>query len=93
MVCVSVNDGWTMRVWGDSLRVPAELRMLGDGDAEFARAIGLDFAAKGMGTRCKRFSMLVESGVVRAFNVEQPGQYGITGAEAMLEQVKATSKI
>ena len=63
--------------------------MLGDGSAEFTKALGLelDLTAKGMGIRCQRFSMLVDDGVVKVLNIEGPGQYEVSNAETMLKQL------
>jgi peroxiredoxin len=61
--------------------------MLADGSGDFARALGLDLdlTKNGLGTRSKRYSMLVDNGVVKSLNVEQqPGQVEGSGAEAML---------
>jgi glutaredoxin/glutathione-dependent peroxiredoxin len=45
---------------------------LADGSAEFAKKIGLeiDLSARGLGVRSKRYSMIVEDGVVKSLNVE-----------------------
>ncbi len=61
--------------------------MLGDGSGDFVRAIGLelDRIKEGMGVRTQRYSMLVEDGVVKALNVEQPGQFDVSSAETMLK--------
>jgi peroxiredoxin len=61
--------------------------MLGDGSGDFVKAIGLelDRVKEGMGVRTQRYSMLVDNGVVKALNVEQPGQFDVSSAEAMLK--------
>jgi peroxiredoxin len=61
--------------------------MLGDGQAELTKKLGLEVDLGGMGTRCRRFSMLVENGVVKSINVEEPGKFEVSGAGTMLEQV------
>ena len=61
--------------------------MLGDGSAEFATALGLEFDIPGMGRRIKRCSLLVEDGVVKQVNVEPPKEFGGSSAEHMLEQL------
>jgi peroxiredoxin len=63
--------------------------MMGDGSAKYTKALGLelDLDARGMGTRCQRFSMLVDDGVVKALNIEAPGKYEVSGAETMLKQL------
>jgi peroxiredoxin len=65
-----------------------KVTMLADGSADFARAVGLDIdlSRAGLGTRSKRYSMLVENGVVKALNVEQaPPQVEVSSADAMLK--------
>ncbi|HEY1261584.1 MAG TPA: peroxiredoxin [Stellaceae bacterium] len=87
IACIAVNDPFVMGAWGKEHGAEGKLTMLGDGSGEFAHAIGLelDRVKEGMGMRSQRYSMLVEDGVVRALNVEQPGQYEVSSAEAMLK--------
>jgi peroxiredoxin len=76
-----------MTAWGKEQRAEGKVRMLADGSGDFARALGLDLdlTKNGLGTRSKRYSMLVDNGVVKSLNVEQqPGQVEGSGAEAML---------
>ena len=89
IVCLAVNDAFVMRAWGDAHGAPGKVRMVGDGNASFVRAIGLDkdSSANGMGTRCHRFSMLVDDGVVKSLNIDPPGEFGSTSAETMLAQL------
>jgi peroxiredoxin len=87
IACIAVNDPFVMSAWGKEHGAEGKLTMLGDGSSEFAHAIGLelDRVKEGMGMRSQRYSMLVEDGVVKALNVEQPGQYEVSSAEAMLK--------
>ena len=87
--CVSVNDEFVMGAWGRELKCVGKIRMMGDGSAEFTKKIGLDLdlTARGWGIRSRRYSMLVDDGVVKSLNVEAPGKYEVSGAEKMLEQV------
>jgi peroxiredoxin len=85
--CVSVNDGFVMAAWGKDLGAIGKVRMLGDGSAEFTRKLGLDTEIPGMGVRARRFSLLVEGGVVRRVNVEEAGKFAVSNAETMLEQL------
>ena len=87
--CVSVNDGYVMAAWGRDQGAIGKLRMLGDGSAEFAQKLGLDadLSKVGMGIRVKRFSMLVEDGVVKQLNLEQPGKFEVSDADTMLKQL------
>jgi peroxiredoxin len=87
--CVSVNDAMVMAAWGKDLGATGKIRMLGDGNAELAKALGveMDLTARGMGVRSQRYSMLVEDGVVRIFSLEQPGKFEVSSAEQMLAQL------
>lgn len=87
VACLSVNDPFVMRAWAKSVDAPAELRMLADGNAEFTRALGLDTdaSAYGMGTRSRRFAMLIDHGVVERLEIEAPGEYRVSSARHMLE--------
>ena len=89
VACVSVNDAFVMGAWARDQHTGDKVRMLADGSADFAKALGLelDLTARGMGVRCQRFSMLVDNGVVKALNVEAPGKYEVSDAETMLKQL------
>ncbi len=91
VACVSVNDAFVMGAWGISQGVPDDLLMLGDGNATFAKALGLelDGTKNGMGIRAKRFSIYAEDGVVKVVHVEAPGEFRVTSAEAMLKVIDA----
>ncbi|HSE92471.1 MAG TPA: peroxiredoxin [Methylomirabilota bacterium] len=87
--CVAVNDAFVMGAWGKDQKCDGKVRMMADGSATFTKALGLelDLVARGMGVRSQRYSMLVEDGVVKALNVEQPGKFEVSGAEAMLQKL------
>ena len=87
--CIAVNDAFVMGAWARDQKTGDKVRMLGDGSAQFTKDIGLelDLNARGMGTRCQRFSMLVEDGLVKALNVEAPGKFEVSDAETMLKQM------
>jgi peroxiredoxin len=87
VACVAVNDAAVMTAWGKDQKTEGKVTMLADGSGEFARALDLelDLSKAGLGTRSKRYSMLVDNGVVKSLNVEQqPGQVEASSAEAML---------
>ncbi len=88
IVCVSVNDPWVMQAWADSQNAGDTILMLGDGALNFTRAAGLevDLSAKCYGPRCKRFSMIVDDGVVTHLHFEDGG-FGETSAERLLEDL------
>lgn len=87
IVCLSVNDAYVMDAWGKSQNVDGNILMLADGSAEFTKAIGMDEdrTATGMGIRSRRYAMLVENGVVKVLNVEQPGEFKVSDAETILK--------
>ena len=89
IACVSVNDAFVMGAWARDQHTGDKVRMLGDGSADFTKALGLelDLTARGMGVRSQRYSMLVQDGVVKAVNVEAPGKFEVSGAEAMLAKL------
>ncbi|HKR76677.1 MAG TPA: peroxiredoxin [Rhodanobacter sp.] len=84
--CLAVNDAYVMQAWAAAQHVPPGLLLLADGNAEFTRALGLerDGSAYGMGLRARRFALYAEDGVVRQLHVEAPGEFRVSGAEAML---------
>jgi peroxiredoxin len=89
IACVSVNDAAVMGAWGMAHGADGKVVMLADGNADFTAAVGMDIdrRSNGMGIRSRRYSMLIENGVVRKINVEPEGSYGVSSAEAMLEQL------
>jgi peroxiredoxin len=91
IVCLSVNDAFVMDAWGKNQSVGDKVMMIADGNADFAKAVGLemDGTGYGMGTRIKRFSMLVDNGVVKQLNVEKPGAFEVSNAETILKQIAA----
>jgi peroxiredoxin len=88
--CVSVNDAFVMRAWGHDQHAEGKVRMMADGSAEFAQAIGLtlDLTARGMGLRSQRYSMLVKDGVVKTLNIEAPGEFKVSDADTLLAQAR-----
>ena len=86
--CLAVNDAMVMAAWGKDNQVGGKVRMMGDGAAIYTKALGLDAEPnERMGVRSQRYSMLVENGVVKVLNLEKPGQFEVSSAEKMLEQL------
>ena len=85
IICLSVNDAFVMGAWGKASNAE-EIIMLADGNAELTTAMGLtmDASGFGMGTRSKRYSMVVDNQVVTHLNVEPAGDIGVSSAEHML---------
>ena len=90
IMVIAVNDHHVMGAWANHTGAAGKLRFLADWDAAFTKAIGLDadLSAGTLGIRSKRYSMLVEDGVVKSLNVEEsPGQATVSAAAAMIEQL------
>jgi peroxiredoxin len=89
VICMAVNDAFVMGAWARDQKTGGKVRMMGDGSANYTKALGLEFdlTAKGLGLRCQRFSMLVDDGVVKVMNLEAPGKYEVSDAETMLKQM------
>jgi peroxiredoxin len=87
--CIAVNDAFVMGAWGKDQKCGGKIRMMADGSAAYTKALGLDMdlTARGMGVRSQRYSMVVDDGVVKALNVEQPGKFEVSGAETMLQKL------
>jgi len=89
--CLSVNDAFVMGAWARDQKTAGKVRMLADGNADFAKAVGLtlDLGAHGMGLRSDRYSMLVKDGKVVTVNQEAPGKFEVSNAATLLAQAKA----
>ena len=89
IICVSVNDPFVIDARAADQNVGDAVMMMADGNADFAKALGLDFdaSAPGFGIRCQRFSMQVENKTVKKLNIEEPGAFDKSSAEAMLARL------
>src|SRR6478735_1115102 len=89
IACMAVNDVFVMNAWGKHSNVGDNVLMLADGNGDYAKALGLELNASGfgMGTRGQRFAIIVDDGVVKAVNVEAPGQFKVSAAEHVLSQL------
>ena len=88
IACTSVNDAFVMGAWNER-DGSQDITMIADGNGLLAKAVGLEMDASkfGMGQRSQRYSMVVNDGVVEQLNVEEPGDYRVSGAEYMLDQL------
>ena len=89
IACTSVNDVFVMGAWAKANDADGKVLMLADGNADFAKAVGLtmDGSKFGMGTRSQRYSMLVVDGVVKQLNVEAGGEFKVSTADYLLGQL------
>jgi peroxiredoxin len=86
IACLATNDAYVMTAWGIAQNVSDNILMLGDGNGDFTRAVGLeiDLSASNMGMRSRRYAMIVDQGVVTHLNLEVPGEFEISDAQTML---------
>ena len=87
IACMAVNDVFVMDAWGKDRGVGDKVKMLADGNGEYARALGLEMDATGfgMGMRGQRFAIVVDDGVATHVAVEEPGKFEVSKAEAILD--------
>ena len=88
IACTAVNDAFVMGAWNKA-GGSEDITMLADGNGDFAKAVGLtmDGSGFGMGQRGSRWSAVVNDGVVEQLNVEGPGEFKVSSAEHMLQQL------
>jgi len=86
IACMAVNDVFVMSAWGKDRDVGGNVMMLADGNADYAKALGLDFdaSAHGMGIRGQRFAIVVDDGVATHVAVEAAGEFDVSKAESIL---------
>lgn len=89
VACTSVNDYFVMKAWAKDQDIEDEVVMLADGNGDFARAMGLTLDASGnnMGTRSQRYAMVVRDGVIDKLFVEAKGEFKVSAAEHVLENL------
>lgn len=87
VACTAVNDVEVMDAWFKQHGASDKIVPLADGSGDFARALGLelDSRAFGMGIRSQRYAAVVEDGVLKALNVDPPGQVARSSAAAILQ--------
>ncbi len=88
IACTAVNDAFVLGAWNKDAG-SEDVTMLADGNGDFAKAVGLemDGSGFGLGTRGQRFSMIINDGVVEELNVEAPGDFKVSAADYMLDQL------
>ncbi len=89
IACVSVNDAFVMAAWGEDRDVGGKVMMLADGNLDLTNKLGLELDASkfGLGQRSQRYSMIVDDGVVTNLNIEGPGQFEVSKAEVIVDQL------
>ena len=84
--CISINDPYVMEAWGKSYNLKNELTLLADVKGNFTKSIGAEFNWRDWATRSKRYTMLIDNGVVKKLVVEE-GKCELTAAEKFLESI------
>lgn len=89
IACMSVNDAFVMHAWGDNQNVGDKVMMLADGNGEYTRALGLEMDASGfgMGTRSRRFAIVVDDGVATHVALEEGGKLDVSAADKILAEL------
>jgi peroxiredoxin len=89
IACLSVNDAFVMKAWGENQGVGDDILMLADGSGDFTKALGLELDGSkfGMGLRSQRYSMIVDDGLVKELNVEEGGEFRVSSADYLLAQL------
>ena len=89
IACMAVNDLFVMHAWGKDQGVGEKILMLADGNADYSRALGLEIDSSpwGMGIRSQRFAIVADDGVATAVALDEPGQFEVSSAEAILERL------
>jgi len=84
VACLSVNDAWVMKAWAEQHNALGKIVMLSDGSAELTKALGieLDLTKPHMGIRAARGVMVFENGVLTSIDMEAPGKFEVSSAEA-----------
>jgi peroxiredoxin len=89
IACLAVNDAFVMGAWGKAQNTDGKVLMLADGNGTFTKELGLemDGSGFGLGSRSKRYAMVVENGVVKTLNVEAPGAFEVSSADAVMKSL------
>ncbi|KDO42250.1 hypothetical protein CISIN_1g031275mg [Citrus sinensis] len=87
ILCISVNDPFVMKAWAKTFPENKSVKFLADGSAKYTHALGLelDLSEKGLGTRSRRFALLVDDLKVKAANVESGGDFTVSSADDILK--------
>jgi peroxiredoxin len=88
VACLSVNDAFVMKAWAEAHDALGKITMLADGGAAFSKALGIDFEIPGMGVRAKRGLFTFDDGTCTNAEIEAPGKFEVSGADACLISLK-----
>jgi len=90
IVCVAVNDPYTMNGWAEKLGAKGKIKFFGDFDGKFHKSLGLghDLSGALLGPRSQRYAMFVDDGNIKVLNVEEvPSDFKVSDAETLLKGI------
>jgi len=89
IACIAVNDAFVMHAWGEDQNVGDSVLMIGDGNGDFAKAVGLelDGSGIGLGLRSQRYAAILQDGVVERLFVESAPGVDVSGADNILKNL------
>ena len=87
VACLSVNDAWVMKAWAEANDALGKITMLADGGGAFSKALGIETEIPGMGLRARRGLFVIEDGVVKSAELEAPGKFEVSSAEACISKL------
>lgn len=88
VACLSVNDAWVMKAWAEAHDALGKITMLADGDGKFSKALGIETDIPALGLRARRGVAVIEDGVVKSIDMEAPGKFEVSSADACLVGLK-----
>ena len=88
VACLSVNDAFVMKAWAEQHDALGKITMLADGQAAFSKALGIETEIPGMGVRARRGLLVIEDNVVKSIEMDAPGKFEVTSAEACVAKLK-----
>lgn len=88
VACLSVNDAFVMKAWAEQHDALGKIVMLADGQALFSKALGIETEIPGMGVRARRGLLVVKDGTVESIDMEAPGKFEVSSAEACMLKTK-----
>jgi len=88
VACLSVNDAWVMKAWAEQHDALGKIVMLADGQGLFSKALGIETEIPGMGLRARRGLIVAKDGVVESVDIEAPGKFEVSSAEACMNHLK-----
>ena len=87
--CLAVNDPYVMQAWQSQYKEGNKVNMIADGNSDLTKSLELDkdYSSSFMGIRSKRFSLLADNNKINVLNIEKPGEYKISSAEYIINQI------